>query len=105
MELRNVGRTVALGSVAALVFSTCSGSATPSPSAAASAAASSAAAGITVGYLPKDIVNQYFAAAKTGIDKAVTELGGAPVTTVGPNVATDPAGQVPFTPTIPDTTR
>jgi rhamnose transport system substrate-binding protein len=31
---------------------------------------------ITVGYLPKDIVNQYFAAAKTGVDKAAGELGG-----------------------------
>ena len=30
---------------------------------------------IAVGYLPKDIVNQYFDAAKTGIDKAATELG------------------------------
>ena len=28
---------------------------------------------ITVGYLPKDIVNQYFAAAKTGVDKAAAE--------------------------------
>ena len=42
-----------------------------------------AAGGMTVGYLPKDIVNQYFAAAKTGIDKAATELG-ATVTQVGP---------------------
>ncbi len=38
---------------------------------------------MTVGYLPKDIVNQYFAAAKTGVDKAATELG-ATVTQVGP---------------------
>jgi hypothetical protein len=29
---------------------------------------------MTVGYLPKDIVNQYFAAAKTGVDKAAAEL-------------------------------
>ena len=41
---------------------------------------------MTVGYLPKDIVNQYFAAAKTGIDKAAAELG-ATVTQVGPNEA------------------
>ncbi len=74
--------------------------ATPAPSASAAATpvpAGSAAAGpLTVGYLPKDIVNKYFDAAKTGVDKAATELGGAPVTKVGPNVATDPAGQVPF---------
>jgi rhamnose transport system substrate-binding protein len=94
LELRNVGRTVALVSVAALVFAACSGSATPSPSAAASAAASSAAAGITVGYLPKDIVNQYFAAAKTGVDKAAGETGGK-VIQVGPNEA-KPDLQIPF---------
>ncbi len=94
MELRNVGRTVALVSVAALVFAACSGSATPSPSAAASAAASGAAAGITVGYLPKDIVNQYFAAAKTGVDKAAGETGGK-VIQVGPNEA-KPDLQIPF---------
>jgi rhamnose transport system substrate-binding protein len=94
LELRNVGRTVALVSVAALVFSACSGSATPSPSAAASAAASGAAAGITVGYLPKDIVNQYFAAAKTGVDKAAGETGGK-VIQVGPNEA-KPDLQIPF---------
>ena len=49
---------------------------------------------IKVGYLPKDIVNQYFAAAKTGIDKAATELGGT-VIQVGPN---EPKAdlQVPF---------
>ncbi len=41
------------------------------------------AASIKVGYLPKDIVNQYFAAAKTGVDKAAGELGGN-VTQVGP---------------------
>ena len=94
MDLRNVGRSVALVSVAALVISACSGSATPSPSAAASAAASGAAAGITVGYLPKDIVNQYFAAAKTGVDKAAGETGGK-VIQVGPNEA-KPDLQIPF---------
>ena len=47
-----------------------------------------------LGYLPKDIVNKYFAAAKTGIDKAATELGGT-VVQVGPN---EPKAdlQVPF---------
>jgi rhamnose transport system substrate-binding protein len=94
LELKNVGRTVALVSVAALVFAACSGSATPAPSAAASAAASGAAAGITVGYLPKDIVNQYFAAAKTGVDKAAGETGGK-VIQVGPNEA-KPDLQIPF---------
>jgi rhamnose transport system substrate-binding protein len=94
LELRRIGRTVALVSTAALVFAACSGSATPSPSAAASAAASSAAAGITVGYLPKDIVNQYFAAAKTGVDKAAGETGGK-VIQVGPNEA-KPDLQIPF---------
>jgi rhamnose transport system substrate-binding protein len=107
----NSRRAVVLAVGLSLVLTACGTAASPSPSAAPSAAAStapsaaaseapsvapSAAAGSVVGYLPKDIVNPYFEAAKTGIDKAVTELGGAPVTTVGPNVDTDPAGQVPF---------
>ena len=49
---------------------------------------------ITVGYLPKDIVNQYFAAAKTGIDKAAGETGGT-VIQVGPNEAKADL-QIPF---------
>ena len=49
---------------------------------------------MTVGYLPKDIVNQYFAAAKTGVDKAAGELGGT-VTQVGPNEAKADL-QIPF---------
>ncbi len=51
-------------------------------------------AAIAVGYLPKDIVNQYFAAAKTGVDKAAAELGGT-VTQVGPNEAKADL-QIPF---------
>ena len=82
MRSRATGRTIALIAVAALAFGACSSSG--SSSAPASAAASApAGGGMTVGYLPKDIVNQYFAAAKTGIDKAATELG-ATVTQVGP---------------------
>ena len=49
---------------------------------------------MTVGYLPKDIVNQYFAAAKTGVDKAAGETGGK-VIQVGPNEA-KPDLQIPF---------
>ena len=47
-----------------------------------------------IGYLPKDIVNQYFAAAKTGIDKGAAEPA-ATVTQVGPN---EPKAdlQIPF---------
>jgi rhamnose transport system substrate-binding protein len=94
---------VALASVAVLTFAACSSSgSTAAPSAAPSEAASvapseaaSAAAGpITVGYLPKDIVNQYFAAAKTGVDKAAGELGGT-VIQVGPNEAKADL-QIPF---------
>ena len=57
-------------------------------------ASAAAGGGMTVGYLPKDIVNQYFAAAKTGVDKAASELGGT-VTQVGPNEA-KPDLQIPF---------
>ncbi len=110
MELRSAGRSIALASVAVLIFSACSGSSTPSPSAAASkapsaapsvaasvapsAAASAAAGKLTVGYLPKDIVNQYFAAAKTGVDKAAAETG-SKVIQVGPNEAKADL-QIPF---------
>ena len=106
MKIRSSGRWIALASIATVAFAACSGGATPSPSAAtaapasvtgsapASGGASPASGPITVGYLPKDIVNQYFAAAKTGVDKAATELGGT-VIQVGPNKA-DAALQIPF---------
>jgi rhamnose transport system substrate-binding protein len=95
LQLRSSGRFVALTSIAVLAFAACSSSgSTAAPSAAATAAASAAAGPITVGYLPKDIVNQYFAAAKTGIDKAAGETGGT-VTQVGPNEAKADL-QIPF---------
>ena len=49
---------------------------------------------VTIGYLPKDIVNQYFAAAKVGVDKAAAEAG-AKVIQVGPNEAKADL-QIPF---------
>ena len=114
MKHTSAGRLVALVGGAAIALSACSstGGATAAPSAAAatpaptpaasvaapsapaSAPASAAAGPITVGYLPKDIVNQYFAAAKTGVDKAAGELGGT-VTQVGPNEAKADL-QIPF---------
>ena len=71
MKLRSTGRWIALASVAAVVFAACS-SGSGSSAVAPSAAAPSAAGSLTIGYLPKDIVNQYFAAAKTGLDKAAS---------------------------------
>ena len=50
--------------------SACSSGSTAAPSAATAAPTAAPAGDVTVGYLPKDIVNQYFAAAKTGVDKA-----------------------------------
>ena len=110
MKYTSTGRLVALIGGAAIALSACSstGGATSAPSAAAptpaatveapstpaSAPASQAAGPVTVGYLPKDIVNQYFAAAKVGIDKAAGELGGT-VTQVGPNEAKADL-QIPF---------
>jgi rhamnose transport system substrate-binding protein len=104
----SITRSMALLAITALLVAcTSGGGASTAPSAAASAAESaaasaaastepSAAAGpIEVGYLPKDVVNKYFDAAKTGVDKAATELGGAPVTKVGPQAA-DAAAQIPF---------
>lgn len=115
MKYTSAGRLVALVGGAAIALSACSStggsSAAPAsaaaptpapttaasveaPSAPASEPASQAAGPVTVGYLPKDIVNKYFAAAKTGVDKAAGELGGT-VTQVGPNEA-KPDLQIPF---------
>ena len=108
MKLRTQsGESIALASIAAVVVRRVldagrvdarRGRRVGTASAPASAAASSRrlAGGrpIAVGYLPKDIVNQYFAAAKTGIDKAAAELGGT-VTQVGPNEAKADL-QIPF---------
>jgi rhamnose transport system substrate-binding protein len=112
LKLSSAGRWLAIAGTAVIVLAACSGgSATTAPATAAPATAapataapatampseapaSQAAAPMTVGYLPKDIVNQYFAAAKTGVDKAAAELGGT-VTQVGPNTATADL-QIPF---------
>jgi rhamnose transport system substrate-binding protein len=84
--------------MAAMLFAACTGGggATTAPGGSTAPAGSGAGAGapITVGYLPKDIVNQYFAAAKTGVDKAAGETGGT-VKQVGPNEA-KPDLQIPF---------
>ncbi|MHB8892662.1 MAG: substrate-binding domain-containing protein [Candidatus Limnocylindrales bacterium] len=90
MKLSSAGRWLAIAGTAVIVLSACSSGSTASPSSAASAGAGK----ITVGYLPKDIVNQYFAAAKTGVDKAAGETGGT-VTQVGPNEAKADL-QIPF---------
>src|SRR5437867_12634309 len=77
-----------------MLFAAC-GTGTASPSGSTAAGGSAAAAGpITVGYLPKDIVNQYFAAAKTGIDKGAAETS-SKIIQVRPN---EPKAdlQVPF---------
>ena len=103
-------RLLAVMTAAIVLVAACSSAATTAPSAApatpapatvapsapatSAAPASAGAANITVGYLPKDIVNQYFAAAKTGVDKAAGELGGT-VTEVGPPKA-DATLQIPF---------
>lgn len=94
MKLSSAGRWFAIAGTAVIVLSACGGStATTAPATAAPATAAPPAA-MTVGYLPKDIVNQYFAAAKTGVDKAAAELGGT-VTQVGPNEAKADL-QIPF---------
>jgi rhamnose transport system substrate-binding protein len=95
LKFKTVGRGIALASMAAVVFAACSSSgASTAPTAAGSAAASGGGKAISIGYLPKDIVNQYFAAAKVGIDKGAAESG-SKVTQVGPN---EPKAdlQVPF---------
>lgn len=104
MKHTPIRQCAALGVVAVLALSACSSTGSsvapsvaepsaPAPSVEASPVAS-AAGPIAVGYLPKDIVNQYFAAAKVGIDKAASELGGT-VTQVGPNEARADL-QIPF---------
>jgi len=96
------GRLAALLAVAGLIAAACSsnsGAATTAPSVAgpsasasseASASASGSAAGgaLSVTFIPKQINNPYFDAAKQGADKAAGELGGT-VTQVGPSAATE----------------
>jgi rhamnose transport system substrate-binding protein len=93
------GRFAALLAIAGLIATACGGTgATTAPSAAstapstgASAGASASAAGggaLKVTFIPKQINNPYFDAAKEGADKAATELGGT-VTQVGPSAATE----------------
>ena len=108
MKIKTIGRGIALTSVAAVVFAACSssgGSTAPSAaasaagSAAASAAGSAAASGgagkpLKVAFLPKDIVNTYFAAAKLGVDRAA-QVDGSTVIQLGPNEAKADL-QVPF---------
>src|SRR5882672_11962702 len=88
--LRSKWRSIALATAAVTMFAACS-----SPVASAPASGGAGGAAITVGYLPKDIVNQYFAAAKTGMDKAAAETPGSKIVQVGPN---EPKAdlQVPF---------
>jgi rhamnose transport system substrate-binding protein len=96
LKLRSAGRPIVLATVAALSFAACSGGgATSAPGGSKAPGGSTAAAAITVGYLPKDIVNQYFAAAKTGVDKAAAETPGSKVIQVGPNEAKADL-QIPF---------
>ena len=99
------GRITALLAVTAIAVGACSSSgSSPSASAAASAAPPSAAASeaaspagspaasgsgsLKVTFIPKQINNPYFDAAKVGADKAAGELGGT-VTQVGPSAATE----------------
>ena len=80
MKLSSVGRTIALATIAVMLFAACSASPGASTGASAAPGGSAAAGGpITVGYLPKDIVNQYFAAAKTGMDMAACETAGSKI--------------------------
>jgi rhamnose transport system substrate-binding protein len=101
LKLRSTGRTIALATATVMLFAACSSGATTAPGGSTAPAGSSAPGGstaaggpITVGYLPKDIVNQYFAAAKTGVDKAASETNGK-VIQVGPNEAKADL-QIPF---------
>ena len=101
MKLRSIGRPIALATATVMLFAACSSGATTAPGGSKAPGTSTAPGGstaaggpITVGYLPKDIVNQYFAAAKTGVDKAAGETNGK-VIQVGPNEAKADL-QIPF---------
>ena len=96
MITKRSGRLVAVLAVAAMAFTACSSSgastapsaAAPSAAAPSAAAPSAAAGGTSVTFIPKQINNPYFDAAKQGADKAAAELGGT-VTQVGPSAATE----------------
>ena len=109
MIAQRSGRIPALLGAAAILFAACGTTASspsaaapsvaPPPSAPASVAAPSSAApsaaasaaaggGTSVTFIPKQINNPYFDAAKQGADMAAQELGGT-VTQVGPSSATE----------------
>ena len=94
MKFKKLAQGIALTSVAAVVFAACSSSGGSAAPSAAAASGGTTGKAMKIGYLPKDIVNQYFAAAKTGIDKGAAESGST-VIQVGPN---EPKAdlQVPF---------
>ena len=75
MKIKNLARGIALTSMAAVVFAACSSSGGSAAPSAAAASGGTTGKAMKIGYLPKDIVNQYFAAAKTGIDKGAAESG------------------------------
>jgi rhamnose transport system substrate-binding protein len=72
--------------------------ASPSPGGATGGASPAAMAGINMAFVPKDIVNNYFAASFKGAQEAATETGGT-VQQVGPDTP-DAAGQVQFIQTL-----
>jgi rhamnose transport system substrate-binding protein len=72
--------------------------ASPSPGGATGGASPAAMAGINMAFVPKDIVNNYFAASFKGAQEAASETGGT-VQQVGPDTP-DAAGQVQFIQTL-----
>lgn len=76
------------------------GSASPesSPAADGGAASPAAMAGVNMAFVPKDIVNNYFAGSFKGAEEAAAETGGT-VQQVGPDTP-DAAGQVQFIQTL-----
>jgi rhamnose transport system substrate-binding protein len=92
------GRRAALFGAAAILVAACgttasssaptTGPSAASPSQGAASASTAAGGGPSVTFIPKQINNPYFDAAKVGADKAASELGGT-VTQVGPSAATE----------------
>jgi len=107
-SIRRACAALAAGTSLALALTACGGTtkkdvAADSGNASASAGKADPDAatkkGLTVGFLPKQVNNPYFTSADKGGEKALKELGSS-YKEVGPNSATDTAGQVGYVNTL-----
>jgi rhamnose transport system substrate-binding protein len=88
LSTRRSGRLAALLAAGVIAIAACTSGASPSAGASAGTSAAASGGALTVTFIPKQINNPYFDAAKVGADRAASQLGGT-VNQVGPSAATE----------------